>query len=135
MSMTVAGTILLVMVSIFPPLRTQRAAVKVDLAYGSHCSATLIGPNAALTATHCLRRNGAVVKVDGFPVTQAQEVEDMADHSIVYFLGRSFGSHAPALCPEKIDDSDKNEKSGYGQLFGENRASRRKFRRGGYYQN
>lgn len=63
------------------PAGIREYALRLDLAQGV-CSATAVGPDLVLTATHCMEGN-RIVAIDGKPAYALKRVDDGKDHSLV----------------------------------------------------
>lgn len=70
---------------VVPLSEIHAEAVRLDISFGAergHCSGTVIGPHAILTAAHCLA-NATSLAVDGVPVEVSNVLLDGNDHGIV----------------------------------------------------
>lgn len=61
---------------------THGASIRLGFDKGI-CSGTSIGPHKILSASHCWNMGGALVSVNGYPVTSVQRWDDGRDHTIV----------------------------------------------------
>jgi V8-like Glu-specific endopeptidase len=62
-----------------PPIRD--VALRLDLSPGI-CSATAVGPDLILTATHCMEGN-RITAINGQPAYALKRIDDGKDHSLV----------------------------------------------------
>jgi hypothetical protein len=62
-----------------PPIRD--VALRLDLANGV-CSATAVGPDVVLTATHCMDGN-RITAINGKAAYALKRIDDGKDHSLV----------------------------------------------------
>ena len=76
-------------------------ALRIDMQQGV-CSATAVGRNLILTATHCLANGNRVVSINGEPAHALERVDDGNDHTLlrVSMTFRRWAAVAPGFRPE-----------------------------------
>jgi S1-C subfamily serine protease len=87
-----------------PPFgRMQEVTGTLNLPDGAICSATVIGPHAIATATHCLKSAGSELRFRGIRYDVESIVSDGKDHSLVRVKG-DLGRSAALGRPAKLGD-------------------------------